>query len=261
VNKVTKIIKKKNDSYQLTMEQNMVETTYIVAENTIVKYRLVEGKEFDEAELTDILQNNEYEILYLKSIHFISYQMRTISEVKKYLSKHTKKESVILKIITELKEKKYLNDLEYVSQFVKEKQNYDLVGPLYIKEKLVKKGIHYDLITNALLNYDIELETEKICSLIDKELKYPFKKNYQKVKLSFKQKFSSKGFHLSAIDSAISIKKERITQNIDEDSLIINDIIKLRRQYNLNEISEKQKVIEKLLQKGYSYWTIKRHIN
>lgn len=261
MNKVVKITKKRNDSYQIIIETNNEETTYIVAENTIVKYRLLEGKEFNQKELKEIIENSEYEILYLKSIHFISYQMRTISEVKKYLNKYTKKESVINKVISELKTKKYLNDLDFVTHFVEEKQSYDLVGPLYIKEKLVKKGIHYDLIDAALENYDIDLETEKICLLIDKELKYPFKKNYQKVKLSFKQKFSSKGFHLSAIECAIGEKKELITQNIDEDSLIINDIIKLRRQFNLNELGEKQKVIEKLLQKGYSYWTIKRHIN
>lgn len=259
--KIKEISKKKQSLYQVDVLEEDKETSYTLTENTIVKYRILPNQEFLKKEFKEILKTNEYETIYLKCVSYISYQMRTISEVKKYIKKYTKKEDLIAKLIKELKEHNYLNDSNYVTQYCYEKMTYEMVGKKYIKDKLIQKGIHYDLIEDALYDYDENKEIDKICTLIDKDLKYPYKKNVQKVLQSYKQRFSTKGFALSSIEAAINIKRELISQNIDEDSLLINDIMKLRRNNQSLDYTEKQKLIEKLMRKGYLYQDIKKHLN
>jgi regulatory protein len=218
-------------------------------------------KEYSKKEIETLLKDNEYETLYLKTLQYISYQMRTISEVKKHLKKYTKKQSLITRVINELKEHGYLSDMKYVKEYVYEKTTYDNVGPNYIKEKLIQKGIHFDLIQEALTIYTEEMERLKCQELIEKELKYQFKANFQKTVLSLKQKLINKGFSLNVVNNVISENEEGISQNIDEENLLISDIIKLRRTHQQKDYQTKQKIIQKLIQKGYSYDLIKKHLD
>ena len=219
--KIGDIKKQKSDRYKIEVTVNDEVVKHIITENTIIKHNLLTKNTLTKEEYNRIIKDNEYELLYLKAIHFISYQMRTISEVKKNLRKDTLNETLINKIITELKRHKYVDDLYYVTQYVKEKREFDLVGPRNIKEKLVKKGIHFDLIDEAL---------------------------------------RTKGFSFNIIESALLSSKDLIEEMIDENALIMAEINKLKGKYDLNKYEEKNKLIKKLMLKGYHYEIIKSHL-
>lgn len=261
MSKIKTIKKLKNDRYLIEIDLNGVNTPHIISENTIIKYNLFSKEKLTKDEYKKIIQDNEYELLYLKAINYISYQMRTISEVKKQIGKDTKNQALITKIIDELKQNKYLNDKEYVKMYVNEKVELDNVGPKYIKEKLISKGIHFDLITDALLKYSEEIEHDKVYTLIQKELKYKQKKPYQKVYSSLKQRLITKGFSLSVIESELLSAKYDILSTIDEMDLLKKDYDRIKSSYDISKYEDKNKLIKKLLTKGHNYEQVKSFIN
>ncbi len=258
--KVASLKKRKNDTYIIEISKQGTVEQHIITENTIIKYNLLTKDLLSTEEYKRIIKDNEYELLYLKAINFISYQMRSISEVKKHLKKDTKNEALINKIVSELKLNKYLNDKYYVTEYVNQKIEYDLVGPRYIKDKLIKKGIHFDLIDEQLKKYNENIEYDKIYQIIHKDIRFKQKKPYQKIYLSLKQKLVTKGFSLNVIESALLSNKDDIKAMIDEDELLQKEIKKIGFKYDLNSYEEKNKLIKKLMLKGYNYENIKNHL-
>jgi regulatory protein len=261
MNKIKSIKKAKNDTYLIEIETKKGLIPHLITENTIVKYHLTIDQELTKADYNQIIKHNEYETLYLKAIQYISYQMRTISEVKKHLQKSTKSETVINQIIEELKQHKYVNDKLFTKEYVLEKIEYDNVGPKYIREKLIQKGIHFDLIEESLRSFTDDMQFDKVFQLIQKELRYKQKKPYQKVYLSLKQKLISKGFSLSIIESSITSLKEEIMAQIDEMDLLQKEFHKLRKNVDLSDKEARNKLIQKLLRKGYHYERITKVID
>lgn len=260
MNKITDIKKLRNNTYLVTIIKNTETKTHILTEDTLIDYNILQPRTITNDEYKNIIQSNEFHLLYQKSLHFIEYQMRSISEVKKNLKKFTKDETLINRIITELKNNNYLSDALYVKEYVNEKIQYDMIGPKSIKDKLIQKGIHFDLIDAELLQFTDELQFSKVEELIQKELRYPIKKTYLKAYQSLKQKLVSKGFSLRIIDSLLQSFSDVIKESCLEDELIIKDLQKLKQDYNINNYNDKQKVIQKLLSKGYDYNLIKKHL-
>lgn len=258
--KIIDIKKLKGDKYLVEIEKKGTKIPHIITENTIIKHNLLKQRPLSIAEYKTIVVDNEYETLYLKSLNYISYQMRTISEVRKHLKKDTSNEKLIDRIVDELKKNNYLSDTNYVKEYVSEKLEFDLVGPKYIKDKLVQKGIHFDLISNELLRFTENMEYDKIFVVIDKEIKYKLKKNYQKAYISLKQKLVTKGFNIAIIESSLQSKKDDIKAMIDEDDLLQKELSKLKGKYDLSNYEEKQKLIKKLMIKGYAYGEIKKQL-
>lgn len=261
MNKVLNIKKAKSNRYIVEIETKQGKVPHVISENTIIKYKLLINKTLDTNEYKRMILDNEYEILSLKAINYVGYQMRTISEVKKYLQKDTQSETLICKIIRELKKNKYVNDTSYVTEYVKQKIDFDLVGPRYIKDKLVSKGIHLDLITEELLSYNETIEFDKVHTLIYKQLKYKQKKPYQKVYLSLKQKLITKGFSLNVIESSLISSKDDILKQIDSLALLKKDYYTINNKFDLTVYNEKNNLIKKLMSKGHNYELIKTFIN
>ena len=177
--KLVEIVQQKNHRYQLHILDKDVPKKHIVSEDVVLKNNLLRPRELTAFEYKQLISIAEYDALYLKALHYISYQMRTISEVKKHLQKDTKDEKTIDKIVKDLKKSNYLNDDLFVKEYIRQKIEFDLVGPKYIKEKLIGKGIHFDLIDQNLVLYKENYQYDKILELIKNETKYPIKKPFK----------------------------------------------------------------------------------
>jgi len=256
--KLVEIKAKKNNHYQLTFNIEQKEETHLVSENVMFKCNLFKTRELEKKEYKDIIHNILYDNLYMKAIHFISYQMRTISEVKKKLKKDTTDSALIDSVITELKNKRYISDDQYVKEYITQKIEFDLVGPRYIKEKLIGKGIHFDLIDKYLIQYEEKHQYDKVCKIIENETKYPIKKPYTKVYLSLKTKLINKGFAANIVESSLQSMKDQIKQAVNDDDLLLSEFKKLQKRYDVSDWNDKDKVVKSLMSKGFDYQRIKR---
>jgi len=261
MNKVTELKKLKNNTYLLTITVKNKTKTHVVSEETIIAFNLLSSSELSDSEYKKMVGQNDDFLLYEKAVHFIDYQMRSISEVKKHLKKSTKDDKQIQTIIKKLKDQHYLDDALFVKEFVTQKIEFDFVGPKYIKQKLIEKGIHYDLIASNLLAFTDDIQFDKINTLILKETKFPIKKPYHKAYVSLKTKLVGKGFSLRIIESAMISNKELIQESCMEEELLELELSKIIGNYNLDDYKEKDKLLKKMLQKGFDYELIKNHLS
>ncbi len=250
----------KRNRYLLIISIDDQEEKHIVSENIIIKYNLLTPRELSKYEYKTISRVKIEDLLYEKALVFIDFKMRTISEVKKRLRKEVEDEELINKMIKRLKEDKYLNDDFYVKTYLNEKIEYDLVGPRNIKDKLIQKGIHYDLIDQHLIKYEEKFQYDKIDQIIKNETKFKIKKPYKKAYLSLKQKLVSKGFSLNIIESSLISHASEIKEVIDEEPLLKRELDKLIKKYDLTKFEDKNKVIKALLSKGFDYELIKKSV-
>ncbi|MBZ0203435.1 MAG: RecX family transcriptional regulator [Ignavibacteria bacterium] len=137
---ITKIERQKKDRkrYNLYLDGEFYCGLY---DDTILKYGIASGDETTEAGLEEIKGFDEY--IYGKKLafNFLSYRIRTISEIRKKL--HSKKisESSIEKVLAHLGELGLTNDTDFARQFINEKLKRNPVGKKVLKQKLFEKGI------------------------------------------------------------------------------------------------------------------------
>lgn len=258
MNEVTDIKKLRNHQYLVTFKMDKKEESMVVVEDTLIKCNLLSPRQITKAEYKMLTKNKDIDLLYEKIIKFVDYQMRTISEVKKRLSKYSADEKVINQIVAKLKKQGFLDDLRFANEYVTQKLEFDIVGPRGIKQKLIDKGIHYDVIDSELIRFTDEMQYNKIYELIQKETKHPIKKPYLKAVQSIKRKCVTKGFSLNIIDSSIQSYKDVIQEACDEKDLLEKEFNRLKKGVDLKDYAEKDKLIKKLMQKGFAYGNIKK---
>ncbi len=239
----------------VTLKKNkyIVETTigeYKLNEEVLVEYFIVKGKEFEEHVFTEMLEFAELNTFYLKAINFLSFKERTYYEMEEYLIK--KGLSHPESIIDRLTEKGLLNDTRYAKNFLEHSIN-SLKGPRYYKMELTKRRVDPNLIEDELLKYDFEREYDTLLTLFKKTLR-PKAISYNKYKKQLIDKFARSGFSIYAINEVLQNHIEEMLENIDE-------IAALKKDFDKIKTLPKQKIITKLLQKGYNYGKIKDIVN
>lgn len=157
-----------------------------------------------------------YEKYLASALHFLGYRSRSEKEVRDNLlkklnrfkvSEETKKEQeeAVEKVISFLKEQRFLNDAEFVRQWIESRMRSKQRSTWVILRELKEKGIAQDLIEKVLSSDDApeinDLEQAKI--LVKKRIrKYedlPRKEIYQKLGTYL----ASKGFNWDIVKRSI----------------------------------------------------------
>ncbi len=88
------------------------------------------------------------------AIRYLSYQPRTVHEMKEYLKKKAFKKDHITEVIQLLLEKRYLDDQNFASMFLQSKVKYKPKSKFAFSYDLKKKGINQTIIDEVLDDYD-----------------------------------------------------------------------------------------------------------
>jgi regulatory protein len=97
------------------------------------------------------------------AIRYLSYQPRTIFEVKRYLKKKKFNNGMILKVIDFLIEKQYLDDKAFAKLFIESKVKYKAKSKFAFRYELKNKGIKSLIIDNILSDYnDFDLAVKSL---------------------------------------------------------------------------------------------------
>lgn len=242
--KIIKIIKK--GKKYLTYFDND-ETEYSLTEDQIVEYRIIVGNIIDEKTLMKLKKSVNEASLYNKAIHYIDFKPRTTKEILKYLKEHEADEEAIKNIVKKLTRIKYLDDERYAVSFVNESIRKQK-GKNYIQQQLNDKGVDSNYIHEALKLYEHDLEKENVvikATKLAKTLsKYPIKRQKQKIT----ERLLVDGYSYELINYSLSQ-----IELVDES----NDL--LEKEYNrlLLKGFDNNKIIQKLLAKGFDYSSIK----
>lgn len=224
---------------------------YAIEFELIGKYRLKPGRELSDAELAELLEENErvyYDKLALRRLQ----TMRTEYELAKYLEEKGASKKLVRDLMAGYRKKKYVDDGAYAAYYVDINKGSE--GPLRIKDRLKQKGIALSTIENALDYPEYPVLFERV----KKKVESNRTKNRKKLVMSLKTHFVGKGFSLETVDEAI---KAALRYDVaDEEALLKKDYDRLIETYGkkMDRAKLEPFVKQKLYQKGYKYEDIKK---
>ncbi|CCV64044.1 Regulatory protein RecX [Alteracholeplasma palmae J233] len=232
-------ISKKGKNYQVKLEENEL----ILTEDTILFFRLTKDKEVSHELMEEIINKNNYYLIYQKTLNKLK-NPKSSYELIKFLRQNEVSENNIEEIISELKNKKLINDEKLIKNIIE----YTNKSRNQIKNKLTQKGFSESEYNEYLMLKDDTDQLEKeFLKLVKKNQKLSSEVASKKIT----QSLLTKGYSYNKISDVMS----QLDNYIFSDEKIKQDITKFRQKYQ-----DDAKVIKKLLSLGYTYETIKKHL-
>ena len=242
---LSKIVKKKND-YILTFDNDL---QLKMNEDIFTDYYFYVGKVFSQKDIDEITKriarSKGYSYAYNLLMNKI-YSSKNIYLKLVNIKKLTSYEALL--IIDELKAKKIIDDRRYAEELVVE-LNDKGYGHERIVQTLLDDGVSGDVYE---VNYDSDLELEKANKhLSSLERKFNLL-SLKKQKESIFNAYLRLGFKKDIINLVLSSRNQY--DLLGEYDNLKRDYLKITYRLSENEVKEqKQKIIEKLIRKGYQY--------
>jgi regulatory protein len=172
--------------------------------DTILKYGLHVNEDFSEKKLHEIKEYDEY--IYGKEIalNFLSYRIRTVSEIRKKLKEKKISAKTSNKIMAYLEESGLTNDEEFARALIEEKIKNKPVGIRVLKQKLFEKGVPKQVGEDVLEKVFENVDEKSLAMVNYKKLQPKLKgkdRNEQKRKVY--EYLTRKGFGYDVINEII----------------------------------------------------------
>ncbi|MDD5361303.1 MAG: RecX family transcriptional regulator [Ignavibacteria bacterium] len=172
---------------------------------TIYGFGLRVNDEINEKKAEEIKTSDEIGFAKRVAYRFLNYKQRSEKEVRKKLKEKKISEPCIEKVISFLKDLKYLNDETYAKMYLESKILQKPEGRRVLKMKLTEKGIPKETAEKIVSeNYSEELEKEKAAELLKKYEKKVRAKNPADKKQKCYRFLISKGFDFDTINELLN---------------------------------------------------------
>ncbi len=240
------------DKYKVYFE-NQELTLY---EDVILKYNLISKKNIDIELLENVLESNKYYEMYNLALNYMSFKMRSESEIRDYLIKKDASSEIVNQIIDDFYSKNILNDKLYIKSYINDSVNLKDIGPLKIKNELIKKGFNEELISEYLNTFKDDIWEDKIRKQIKKYLSNK-RLSTNMIKLKILNDLNIKGYSKEMIYPLL----ENIS--LDDEDNIKEEYKKAYKKYS-SKFKDKEldtKISNYLIRKGYNYSDINRILN
>lgn len=240
--KIDRLKKMSNGKYKLYLDNGESIITY---DEVIINNNLLYKKELDNNLYNKLVIDNNYYDLYNKCLNQISHRLRSEKELREYLNKYTSDYKDINNIILKLKDIGLINDVTFTKAFISDKINLSNVGPIKIKNELLKHNIDEDVIAKEISKIDKDIVDDKINKYISKEVKHNKKYSAYYLRNKITNNLLSLGYSLDMINDKLA--NYEITDSID---------IEYQKQYHkliakYSGIELVMKLKTKLYQKGF----------
>lgn len=180
-------IKKIDKGYEVSID----EKTYLLDEETILKYRLYSGKEVKEEEVELFIKDSGIEQIKKKALAYQMRYLKSSRETMEYLIKKEIDASLAQEAISSLIEQGLIRDIQIAGAMAASYARGSN-GPRMIRQKLILHQFSENVIETALKNIskeDIEEGKEKLLKKSQKKLvKYSDFEKRQRLKQIFYQR-------------------------------------------------------------------------
>ena len=243
--KITKYKKSTNGRYIVSLEDDSKLSLY---EETILEFNLLLTKNIDDIEeITNF--NMQYEAYYL-ALKSINSRFKSEDEVRKMLKNKEYNSEIIEFVIDKLVKQGYLNDQLLAKLYINNQIVTTSRGPLRIKKDLLDKGVSNSIIDEELIEFNEDLQLEKIDKFINKSIKSNHSRGGVILKSKIFNDLKTLGYDSSIINKIIndydySDNKDLYKKEYDK------LYRKLSKKYEGKELE--YKINERLYQKGLYY--------
>ncbi|MDD3831578.1 MAG: RecX family transcriptional regulator [Clostridia bacterium] len=167
---------------------------------SVAKARLVVGKCIEQSDIDDIMRTSENEIAFDKALSYISRSVRTVKQMRDYLTQKAFAESVIEDTINKLIYYKYLDDTAYASMYTAYASGNK--GARAIAYELKNKGVDSQIIELALTQLD---EDKMYNTCYELALKYTRSKLLDDKTINNLMRYlMSRGYEYSTVSSVVA---------------------------------------------------------
>ena len=192
---VKDIKKAKKGFYKVTIDDE----EYIFSEDTVVKFRMVEGHETSKEEIALAKENEDYSKYYSMAIKYSLRYAKGEASIKAYLLKKGVPLNKALEIVSRMKEAKVLNEDSLLDSLI-DSMVRSFNGKELIKAKLLHRGFNKEDIKNHLDRSDDNLYMDCLEKLYNKcKHKYDKYDSYNRI-IKIKYYLLQRGYSYSEID-------------------------------------------------------------
>ena len=110
---------------------------------TVMKLGLKIGQEVSQEQLAEAVFDSEKSVAFEKAMGYLGRGMKTVKQMRDYLTKKAYTPEVVDYVIRHLKEYRYIDDVAYAKMYVE--HNSSTNGERRLKQELVSKGISVNL--------------------------------------------------------------------------------------------------------------------
>lgn len=246
--KITKISTQKcKGRYNIFLDGHY---SWAVNEDVLIKYRLTKGQELDQDIIQQIQETEKYSKAYNQALNYLSYQLRSVAEVREHLQTLEYDTAMIQKIIDHLSERQYLSDQQYADSFVRTAIKISLDGPGKITQKLQRKKIAAFQIQKSLALFTPSLIVQNAEKLAQKVQKQSNNQSYQALLQKIKKRLHTAGYSETVITQVLT-KLDLKPDLQQERQLLAQTGQKLWRRYQ-NQTNGRQKLYGALARRGFS---------
>ncbi|MDY3705369.1 recombination regulator RecX [Vagococcus lutrae] len=224
-----------------------------VSEDVLVRHRLLKGTTLDTEALQQLRHDTAIDEGYQRSLHYLSYQLRSEAEVKRYLRDHEIAEDAISDIMGKLKELKLIDDTQYAESYVRTQMRMGDKGPQVVLQQLRKRGIAPDCAEEALSLYDTETALENAAKLAEKAFRRYRKDSFQHQQQKVLKHLVTKGFSFDVGQAAIDVLEIEPDEEAQREALVRAGEKIWRSSHRLDEKARVQKVKQGLARRGFSF--------
>ena len=265
--KITKIEQQKKhaDRYSIYIDDQF----YIgVNQEVLIQFNLYKSQEVTQEFMDKVKTVENDSKLYSAAINYLSYGLRSVKEMRDYLYKQKEKkedynpsDEVIDATIERLLRQGYLNDLAYAKSYVRTSYLLSAKGPQVITNNLKRKGVNEHTITDALIEYPTDEQSENVKKLAEKFLRTKKSLPPKMLKNKLYSHLITKGFDKDLINFQLNeMTFEEAEEN--EENLLEKEAEKYLKKHQRRHSGSdlKQKVTQSLFGRGYDYQLIKHWI-
>ncbi len=183
------------------------EFAFSVERKIVTDFKIFSGRKLTEDEIEEI-EAADFKARYFKKVvKLISRRPRSKKEIRLYLRRKlkSKKDNLIDNLISELRDKGYIDDEKFANWWVENRLNFKTRGKLLLKSELKSKGIRDDIIEKIFTNKDFS-DKEEVDRAIELAKKKKRKIGNIKDRKSRKKLFDyllRKGFEYRKVKEAV----------------------------------------------------------
>ena len=146
--KITRVVKKDSKNVSIHLDNgNVIFINYEI----FIKSGLRKNDNISENQIDSLIKENQRFAVKQRAFRYLGRRLLSENELRIKLRLKKYDENIINEIIEDLKEKNYLDDLEFANIFSSENIRNKFWGKNKVKAELMRRGINNEIILQVLL--------------------------------------------------------------------------------------------------------------
>lgn len=197
---ISAIVGQKHKRYEIHVDG---EPVLSVHEDVLVKYGLHKGMEIESTDLIEISEAQESHYVTQAFLRYVSYRPRTVREAEQHLLQKGFDATLIQSVLQSMKQQGYLDDRQYATNWIIERQTGKKFGINRLKQELKRKGISSIYIEEAISEENIIEERQLVTEVAERRYSRLCQEDWQTVERRLGSYLLRRGFPSHLVRQAL----------------------------------------------------------